>query len=557
MATLIDFSVLHTRVTRYQEGLGLDRPSDAFPYVAIETILGLPVNEIENCIVDGSQDRGIDAVYVEEDDDDKNATIHLFQFKYTTKPQKMNHNYPGSEVDKLITIIQDTLSVKESLQHEVNPALWRKIQDVQEVFARCSVPQMAVYFCGNMQELAPHDKERAESSLHVYSNLHIEHYNLDRIVEAIAVKPRKKIDGQIHFIEKQYFERSTGNVKAVIGVISALDLIELLKDEDDPKHIEEAIFEDNIRVYQGTQRNPINQAILQTASDEENNYEFFYLNNGITMTCDKVSYVPGRRHPLVDLENVQIVNGSQTSHALFEAYQSLEDPSILDNVLILVRIYETGRTDIVSRIVQTTNSQTVISSRDLRANDPIQKKVEAELLDKGYFYERKKNLYQDQRRDRRLDALVVGQVLMAFYSGRPHEVKFRRREIFGKYYLDVFDEGVLNADNILAPMTIFDHIEQRKKAFQKQVRQDNYDPRMLFVPHASFYILYGIRAALDERGLEYNAGNAAEFCDLVVGILADMVEEAEAEQGRKYSHNSFFRQRRNAEVLKGKILQQL
>jgi hypothetical protein len=377
MSTLIDFSVLNTRVTRYQAELNLENPSNAFPFVAIETILELSVNEIENCVVDGSRDRGIDAVYIEEDAE-QNAVIHLFQFKYTSQPQKMNNNFPGREVDKLITIVQDALSVKESLQNEVSPALWRKLQDIQEVFTRCSVPQMIVYFCGNMQELAPHEKERVETSLQVYNNMRVEHYDLGRIVAAIAVRPRKRIDGQVHFIEKQYFERSTGNVKAVVGVISALDLVELLKDKGNSKCIEETIFEDNIRVYQGTQRNPINQAILQTALDEESNYEFFYLNNGITMTCDKVSYVPGRRHPLVDLENLQIVNGSQTSHALFEAYQSLDDPSLLDNVLILVRIYETGRTDIVSRIVQTTNSQTVISSRDLRANDPIQKKIEAE-----------------------------------------------------------------------------------------------------------------------------------------------------------------------------------
>src|SRR4029078_6317107 len=94
--------------------------------------------------------------------------------------------------------------------------------------------------------------------------------------------------------------------------------------------------------------------------------------------------------------------------------------------------------------------------------------------------------------EKRLDSQVVGQVLMAFYLTRPHEVKFRRREIFGRYYSEIFNEDVVNADTILAPMTIFQYIEKQKTIFQKKVKTGGYDPRMLFVPHASFYILYGI-----------------------------------------------------------------
>src|SRR4051812_41008949 len=148
MASLIDFNVLNTRVTKYRNDLNLEKPSDAFPYVSIETILDLPVNEIENCIVDGSHDRGVDAIYVEEDDNDDSSesTIHLFQFKYTTKPQKISNNFPGGEIDKLLTILEDILSARTELQREVNPALWRKIQDIQEVFTRKSLPKIVVYF---------------------------------------------------------------------------------------------------------------------------------------------------------------------------------------------------------------------------------------------------------------------------------------------------------------------------------------------------------------------------------------------------------------------------
>lgn len=561
MASLIDFNVLHTRITKYQKDLNLESPSDAFLYVAIESILDLPLNEVENCIVDGAQDRGVDGVYIEEEDTEgaSEAIIHLFQFKYTSKPEKIHNNFPGSEIDKLLTILTDILSAKPGLQYEVNPALWSKIQDIQEVFTRRSLPQIVIYFCGNMKSLTQHDEARVRRSLCEYPNIQIEHFTLERLVEDIAVRQKKKIDGQIRFIDKQYFERSSGDVKAVIGIVSALDLVHLLKDKDNPERIEESLFEDNIRIYQGSKKNTVNQAILKTAQDGENNHEFFYLNNGITMTCDKISYSP-IRHPLVDLKNVQIVNGSQTSHALFEAHASMEDKNALDEVLILVRIYETGKSDIVSRIVLTTNSQTVINSRDLKSNDTIQKKLGAELLDKGYFYESKRNAHHGQSQEKRLDAQVVGQILMSFYLGRPHQVKFKRREIFGQYYSEVFDENRVNADNVLIPVKIFQMTEKKKVMFQRSVRLGQYEPRLLFLPHASFHILYGIKVTIDKYGISYSLDSVSEslkYYEPVVEILADIVNEAEMQKGKQYSHNSFFRDKKNVSSLEARIRQSI
>ena len=39
---------------------------------------------------------------------------------------------------------------------------------------------------------------------------------------------------------------------------------------------------------------------------------------------DSFTYPKGKRAPVVELENIQIVNGGQTSNALFEAYH--QDP---------------------------------------------------------------------------------------------------------------------------------------------------------------------------------------------------------------------------------------
>ena len=143
----------------------------------------------------------------------------------------------------------------------------------------------------------------------------------------------------------------------------------------------------------------------------ENGSEFWYLNNGITMTCESLEYQPGVRAPVVAMRGVQIVNGGQTSHALFEAAQAEPDRiwQVLILVLILVRIYETKSPDISQRVAESTNSQTPIPSRDLRANDEIQRKLEESFGGLGVFYERKTKQHNAQPKTKRLDALAAAQ----------------------------------------------------------------------------------------------------------------------------------------------------
>jgi AIPR protein len=105
------------------------------------------------------------------------------------------------------------------------------------------------------------------------------------------------------------------------------------------------------------------------------------------MTCDSMEYPPKTRAPILRMKNVQIVNGGQTSNALFEA--ATTDPDRFRNVLVLIRVYETKQYEMSLKIAISTNSQIPIRSRDLRSNDEVQRKLEESFKDFGLFYERK------------------------------------------------------------------------------------------------------------------------------------------------------------------------
>ena len=66
MATLIDWSQVKTKVDSYLVLHECETKSIALGYVLLEYLLGLSPEEIEDAITDGSQDRGIDAVVLQE-----------------------------------------------------------------------------------------------------------------------------------------------------------------------------------------------------------------------------------------------------------------------------------------------------------------------------------------------------------------------------------------------------------------------------------------------------------------------------------------------------------
>jgi hypothetical protein len=195
----------------------------------------------------------------------------------------------------------------------------------------------------------------------------VRHHSLESIARLILEAQQLRIDRQLQLVDDQYFERVDGNIRGLVATVQGIDLVRMITDPDDASRPLLEIFQENARVYL-TQKNKINKRIFESALSNSHT-EFWYLNNGITITCDHFEYPPETRAPKLEMSNIQIVNGGQTSNALFEAFQ--QDPERCWNVLVLVRVYDTKRREISAKIAESTNSQTPIRSRDLRSNsDP-------------------------------------------------------------------------------------------------------------------------------------------------------------------------------------------
>lgn len=201
------------------------------------------------------------------------------------------------------------------------------------------------------------------------------------------------------------------------------------------------------------------------------------------------------------MSNIQIVNGGQTSNALFEAFQ--QDAERCRNVLVLVRVYETKRREISAKIAESTNSQTPIRSRDLRSNDEVQKKLEESFRNLGYYYERKSNQYREQPTHLRIDALSAGQAYLAYQLRLPEVAGKDRGKIFGELYDEIFNDDIA-APRLLVPLQVFQSIEEMKRELERAVRRgQSYDPAMLFLVDGAYHLLFAITELCTLRKIDH------------------------------------------------------
>ncbi|MCW0217340.1 MAG: hypothetical protein OJI67_03360, partial [Prosthecobacter sp.] len=113
--TLLDFQAVERGIT---ERLGHEvARSRAFSHYVLETVFHIPSNDADSHIVDGGNDRGIDIVYI----DAERRQINLGSCKVVTGYKKARHNFPGTEIDKIISFVNDLLFRREDILSEVNP----------------------------------------------------------------------------------------------------------------------------------------------------------------------------------------------------------------------------------------------------------------------------------------------------------------------------------------------------------------------------------------------------------------------------------------------------
>ncbi len=187
---------------------------------------------------------------------------------------------------------------------------------------------------------------------------------------------------------------------------------------DDGGRISRHIFDWNVRDYQGNVE--VNREIEKSLHMQELP-DFWWLNNGVTILTSDVSRV-GKQYILDD---VQIVNGLQTSYRIHSVLGNLEPDHPSFERRLLVRILKTTDPKTRDQVIKATNHQTAVGVASLRATDDIQREIESYFWAHDWYYDRRKHYYRNigKSSERIVSIPLLAQAIMAM--GRPDTSRAR------------------------------------------------------------------------------------------------------------------------------------
>lgn len=252
-------------------------------------------------------------------------------------------------------------------------------------------------------------------------------------------------------MELTYTENATSG-SSHVALVKLKDYLKFLT--EDNGGLRRHIFDWNVRDYQGGVE--VNKEIRESLLDPKGP-EFWWLNNGVTIVCSRASVV-GKTYALDD---VQVVNGLQTSQTIFEGLKDVgEDHHSLDRS-VLVRILVTGddsRTR--DQVIRATNRQTSVPPASLRATDEIQRDIEAFFTGNGWYYDRRKNFYRNSGKspERIVSIPLLAQAVMAMGMSQPDNSRARPSSLLKK------DDDYQKIFSKKTPLPVYLWLAQSQKA---------------------------------------------------------------------------------------------
>jgi AIPR protein len=340
--------------------------------------------EIDDYIVDGPNDGGVDFIYRTE------GRVLIVQSKYRG-PDKHETPEDFTHFCEVIARLYDGYSKAQKLNHRVTEALqeidWQddyfelhfvSVGKVSEAIRNRSVK-------GPTPVKALQDfEERTDLILFDESDLNVRLREalsagevLDQSVD-IRFAPNGEDTPWISF-------RSAEGRDLYIGEVSGSQLAEMYR------QYKYRLFAMNIRDYIGESKT--NKGIVETSIKQPD--EFVFFNNGVSAVATNIDE---------DLENntlrcrrFSIINGAQTVRSLSKA--QIKENKPLQSVRVILRIMNfslSKDSDFLTDVTRFNNTQNSIKISDFRSNDPVQKDLNRRFAGlnrqgKPYIYKNKRS----------------------------------------------------------------------------------------------------------------------------------------------------------------------
>ncbi|MEC0269710.1 AIPR family protein [Paenibacillus anseongense] len=376
------------------------------------------------------------------------------------------HGYDYDEERKVLTLLVHQFFQEDDIQTLTKSHINTKFNRLKSFYAKC------------ISGLYTQMEETSDAHSMAYN---IYRYKIDNEVDKIRLVlitdgkstrnltelPSEEFDGtlleyrviDIEYIYKVYLSDSSGEFE-VITDLPCLEIptssdkyqsyLAFLKGDtlvDIYDRFGQKLFEQNVRTFLQF-KGGVNKGIKNTI--EYNPEMFFAYNNGITATATNVEF--DSKGNISKIENFQIVNGGQTTSAIYAAKKNSKiDVSKVSVQMKLSVVREKDKqSEYVSKISEYANTQNKVNKSDFFSNSPFHKEMKSYSnrvwVPAGGGSQRRTHWYYERVRGEYLNEQA--------YLSNSEKVKFQlenpKQQLFDKTFLSKSENSWLQKPEIVS-----------------------------------------------------------------------------------------------------------
>jgi AIPR protein len=443
-------SILEKKRQELANTLSQDEYFEIFSFEQLLKDYDLSYDELLSNQVDGKDDGGIDGFFIflnneilNEDLDSgsikKNPLIEVYLIQ-----AKTSSSFAEKPIETLMATIEDIFDLDKTIpdiKDFYNAPVIEKVELFRKTYIDLAIKHIQVKITyvyasqGDTQNIHIKVNNKADNlcskTKKFFTGCEVKFEFLGARELLNSARQEKSYSLKLKFLEN-YISTDEDNYV----VLTRLD--EYYNFVTDNGSLRKYLFESNVRDYQGNVE--VNIDIKNTLASKDTDIDFWWLNNGITILASKAT-IAGKT---ITLDDVQIVNGLQTTNSIYEYMNSLA--KVDDKRAILVKIIVANKLEARDRIIKATNFQTPVPAASLRATEPIQRDIEDYFLHKDWFYDRRKNYYKNigKTSERIISIPYLAQAVTSIVHREPHIARARPTSIIkgDTNYSKVFNSSI-------------------------------------------------------------------------------------------------------------------
>lgn len=401
-------------------------PNDGQRFVAwyLRNVHLRDMNETKDDMTDGSDDKQIDAIVI---DDDK-QTIFVIQGKFISESSVDAE--PLREVLSSWIQLRDLVRVQEvgnlKLKRKLSELAKALEDDYEIAFELITTGTLTPAASGDLATFQKNLVELSENEDFNSSITVIDKDELRRRYDIALERDNPSINHTIDLTNANTMEIEMAGTNVIIASIPLKECIKI------PGIKDGTLFQKNVRQSLGLS-NRVNKGIKSTLYSD-NHKDFFFFHNGITAICNKLTRENGK----LKLNGLSVVNGCQSLNTILSCSERVKK---IDDTNVLFRFYEIPQRERGDRISINTNSQSAVKPRDLRSNDKrvlnIKRVFEQKYSQGQFLTKRGEVALASTDKNYVLDLVDLGKYLISWHSQRPN-IAYSETRIFDKYFEQLF-----------------------------------------------------------------------------------------------------------------------